>query len=350
MRRCIPPDLTAVVSILVLATVSANSGRSLLNIYPGGQTSVYSAAAEAAYVSLGGIAIVRLGKAGDFAVMACTGISTVLPTKITGDIGVSPIAGTAITGFAMAADVSGTFWKTTDSALVTGKIYAANYAVPTPAMMTTAVGDMRTAYTDASSRLPYAPFESLFNGIEPNPSTIELRAGIIDNIVFTVGVYKWSSVVVMNADITITGSSTDIFVFQIAQTLTVAADVKMILKGGVLSKNIFWSVAGVVSAGARAQLHGVFLAATAVTFVTGANLQGRILAQTFVTLGSATITEPSTLPIACAASDAVLETYSVDATKFSSVYNNWYTDAAIGNYYGWLARILPDENQVSSHL
>jgi hypothetical protein len=38
------------------------------------------------------------------------------------------------------------------SAQVTGKVYAPGYALPTPANLTTAIGDMETAYTDAAGR------------------------------------------------------------------------------------------------------------------------------------------------------------------------------------------------------
>jgi hypothetical protein len=91
---------------------------------------------------------VNLGTAGDFAILTKTGVTNVPGSKITGDIGVSPIAFTAITGFGLSADSSNQF---STSSEVTGKIYAANYAVPTPAKMTTAIGDMEIAYTDGST-------------------------------------------------------------------------------------------------------------------------------------------------------------------------------------------------------
>jgi hypothetical protein len=94
-----------------------------------------------------GPAIVNLGTAGDFVVLAKTAISTTGTTHITGDIGVSPVAATYITGFGLIK--VGTY---STSSLVTGKVYAADYTPPTPAKMTTAIGDMGTAYTDAAGR------------------------------------------------------------------------------------------------------------------------------------------------------------------------------------------------------
>ena len=47
---------------------------------------------------------VDLGTAGNFAVLSKAGISTVPPSAIVGDIGVSPIDSTAITGFDLILD------------------------------------------------------------------------------------------------------------------------------------------------------------------------------------------------------------------------------------------------------
>src|SRR5450759_900613 len=95
---------------------------------------------------------VNLRTAGNFVILAKSGISTTGTTAITGDIGVSPIDATAITGFGLVMDASGTFSTSVPLTLVTGKVYAADYAAPTPANLTTAVSDMETAYTKAAGR------------------------------------------------------------------------------------------------------------------------------------------------------------------------------------------------------
>ena len=90
---------------------------------------------------------VELGKAGDFAILTASGITTVPPSAITGDIGCSPIAGTAMTGWSLSMDSTNTFSTSTQ---VTGKAYGADYTSPTPAKLTIAIADMKTAYTDAA--------------------------------------------------------------------------------------------------------------------------------------------------------------------------------------------------------
>jgi hypothetical protein len=69
---------------------------------------------------------------------------------VAGNVGLSPAAGTFLTGFSLVLDASGTFSTSTQ---VTGELFAASYASPTPSMLTTAISDMQTAYTDASGRI-----------------------------------------------------------------------------------------------------------------------------------------------------------------------------------------------------
>ena len=69
---------------------------------------------------------------------------------VAGNIGLSPAAATYITGFSTVLDSSGTFSTSTQ---VTGEIFVASYTSPTPSMLTTAILDMQTAYTDASGRI-----------------------------------------------------------------------------------------------------------------------------------------------------------------------------------------------------
>jgi hypothetical protein len=124
---------------------------------------------------------VNLGKAASFVILSKSGITNVPSSKITGDLGVSPIAATAITGFALVADKTNTF---STSPQVTGKIYAASYASPTPANLTTAVSNMEAAYTDAAGR--------------KNPNFTELYAGDISGKTLVPGLYKWGTGVVAN--------------------------------------------------------------------------------------------------------------------------------------------------------
>ena len=225
-------------------------------------------------------AAVNLGTAGDFVILAKTGISTTGTTHVTGDIGISPSAASFITGFALTLS-AGSAYST--SALVTGKVYAPGYADPTPANLTTAVLNMGTAYTAAA-------------GLAPNAT--ELYMGDLTGQTLTRGVYKWGSAVNIGAGgVTISGSATDIWIFQIAQNLTLASGAIVHLSGGALASNIFWQVAGQVNLGTTAQMEGIILCQTQIAMNNGATLEGRALAQTAVTLIGNAITQPATVVV-----------------------------------------------------
>jgi hypothetical protein len=226
---------------------------------------------------------VELGTAGDFAILAKTGITTVPDSVITGDIGVSPITFAAMTGFSPIADSSATFYT---SAQVTGQLFGADLIAPTPTKMTAAISDLEAAYTDAAGR--------------PNTdgARINLGAGTLgvsgaESAPLTAGVYTWSTDVTVTANIWLSGSDTEVFIFQTTGDLKMADNLSVTLSGGALAKNIFWQVAGAVTVGAGAHFEGNILAKVAVTFVTGSSLNGRILSQTAVHLQKAVITKPA---------------------------------------------------------
>lgn len=221
---------------------------------------------------------IDLGTAENFVLLSKTGITTTGVTHITGNIGVSPIDSTAITGFGLMLDGSGTF-STSD--LVTGKIYAADYADPTPANMTTAISDMETAYIEAAGRVL--------------PDYTELYAGDISGQTLDPGLYKWGTgVLITNVGVTISGGANDVWIFQIAGDLTVENSAIVTLSGGAQAENIFWQVGGGsgVILGTGCNFEGIIMAAKSITINTGTALNGRALAQTNITLNANIITSP----------------------------------------------------------
>jgi hypothetical protein len=228
-------------------------------------------------------ATVNLGTAENYVILAKSGITTVPASVITGDIAVSPIAGTFMTGFSFfPMESGGTF---SSSSQITGMAFAADYAVPTPALLTTAVGDMQTAFTDAAGRGP---------AVGPR---LNLGSGILGGdfggptAPLTTGVYTFGTGVTIASTIYFEGSDTDVFIIQMAGNLVQAANTNVILNGA-RAENIFWKVSGNVNVLAGAHLEGILLVQTDVTFVTGSSLYGRVLAQTACALQKATITQP----------------------------------------------------------
>jgi ice-binding like protein/Big-like domain-containing protein len=218
---------------------------------------------------------VNLGTAGNYVILAKSGISTVPTSAVTGNLGVSPAAATSITGFSLILDASGTF---STSSQVTGRVHAADYTPPTPANLTTAVSDMQLAFTDAAGRAP---------------GVTELGAGNIGGMTLASGVYKWGTGLLIPTDVTLTGSATDVWIFQIAQNLTMSSAARILLAGGALPKNVFWQVSGAVDLGTTAHFEGVILSQTAIALRTGASINGRLLAQTAVTIDGSTVVQPA---------------------------------------------------------
>jgi len=218
---------------------------------------------------------VNLGVAATYVILAKSGISTVPTSAVTGNLGVSPAAATFITGFSLTSDSTNGF---STSPQVTGKVYAADYTPPTPSNLTTAVGDMQLAFTDAAGRAP---------------GFTEMGAGNVGGMNLVPGVYKWGTGLLIPTDVTLTGHAADVWVFQIAQDLTMSSAAKVLLAGGALPKNVFWQVAGLVDLGTTAHCEGVVLTQTSVTLRTGASINGRLLAQTAVNIDGSSVVEPA---------------------------------------------------------
>src|SRR5207248_4556778 len=174
---------------------------------------------------------------------------------VTGDTGLRAAAARFVTGFSLVADATNVFSSSTQ---VVGKIFAANYAVPTPTRFTTAISNMESAYTDAAGR--------------PTPDFLELGTGNIGGQTLAPGLYKWTSTVTIPANVTIAGGANDVWIFQTSGDLTMAAGKTVTLSGGAQAKNIFWQVAGQATLGANSHFEGVILSKTTITLQTGATM------------------------------------------------------------------------------
>ena len=213
---------------------------------------------------------VSLGEASSFAILSQSGITDVYRSAIVGDVGTSPITGAAL--LLTCGEVS-------------GKIYTVDVAGPLPCsltdatFLTTVVGDMGFAYVDAAGRL--------------SPDFTELGAGEIGGITLTPGLYKWTTGLMITTDVTLSGGPNDVWIFQVAGTLNQANSTRVTLANGAQAKNIFWQVAGATTIGTNAHFEGVVLGKTMIAVNTGASVNGRLLAQTAVTLQMNAITEPA---------------------------------------------------------
>jgi hypothetical protein len=212
---------------------------------------------------------VNLGSAGNFVILAQSAITDVPTSPVTGNVGLSPATGAGI-GLSCAE--------------ITGTVYTVDAAGPLPCrvtdatLLTSAVGAKNTAYTDAAGRAP---------------DYTELGAGNIGGLNLGPATYKWSTGVLMTSDVTLTGGPNDVWIFQIAQGMTLASGVHIILAGGALPKNVFWQTFSAADLGTTSQFNGVILSQTSIAMKTGASINGRLYAGTAVTLDQNTVTQPA---------------------------------------------------------
>ncbi|MDB4879757.1 MAG: hypothetical protein JWL60_1203 [Gemmatimonadetes bacterium] len=262
LRRVPLAHALSVCSLLAVGACAADAPSGLRSSAP-------SRTGASSTLSRVGPAPVDLGSAGSFAVLSKTGVTDVYASAVKGDVGTSPITGAALL---LSCDE------------VTGRILVVDAAGPPCAIndassLTAAVGDMEAAYLDAEGRL--------------SPDVTELGAGEIGGLTITPGLYKWGTGLLITKDVTLSGGPNDVWIFQVAGTLNAANAARITLAGGALARNVFWQVAGAVTIGTTAHFEGIVLAKTLVAVQTGASVNGRLLAQTAVTLQMNTITQPA---------------------------------------------------------
>ncbi|MEO6666584.1 MAG: ice-binding family protein [Nitrospiria bacterium] len=227
-----------------------------------------------------GSACVSLGTAANYAILAKTGVDTIPTSVVTGNVGLSPAARTSLTGWSETSDVTDTY-STSAQVAAPGKLYAADYVGGTTSSdLTTAVGHMQTAYTDAAGRTA------------TSAATTNVGGGTLTSLTLAPGVYEWGTAVTIPTDLTFDGTATDVWILKVAGTLDMAAAKNVILTGGALPKNIFWQVSGAVTIGANTHFEGIILSQTLITFGDLASINGRLLAQTAVNIAATTVTRP----------------------------------------------------------
>lgn len=220
---------------------------------------------------------IDFGAASTFTILTKSGISTTGITSVGGNIGVSPAAATSITGFGLIMNTGG---QSSHTPIVTGNVFAADYAAPTPGNLTVAVNNMETAYTTANGLVTPAPI-------------VDIYAGNISGRILPPGLYKWNTgVLITAAGVTLSGGPNDTWVFQIAQDLTVNGNANITLIGGAQAKNITWVVAGQATLGTNVDFSGNILSKTLISLNTGTKVTGRLFAQTAVTLNASTVILP----------------------------------------------------------
>ena len=238
---------------------------------------------------------VNLGTAANYVILAKSGVSTVPSSAVTGNIGLSPAAGSFLTGWAETANGAPVTYSTSAQVAAPGKLYAANYSGGTTSVdLTTAVADMETALTTANGMAPAGG--ALPGGVPGTACPGTGGTGALGGMTISPGVYTCTVVLDIATGTNVTLSGAGVYVIRTSAGITQASGTQVILAGGALAQNVFWVPALTVSivgtAGATTRMAGVILAQTNIAVGTNATVNGRLLAQTAVTLDAATITVP----------------------------------------------------------
>jgi uncharacterized protein YcfL len=221
------------------------------------------------------LAPIQLGSTSGYALLAGSLITNVPTSKVTGNVGLSPAAGSAITGFGL-TEITGTIY-TVDATGPVGSIMS-------PVLLTAAKGDLTVAYNEAAARTPV-----------PTGTFLNPGSGDMGGLTLVPGLYKFTSnALITGTDLTLTGSATDVWIFQIAAALNMQNGRHIVLAGGARASNIFWQVGSSATIGTTCIFQGTILADQSITVGTGSTVNGRLLARNAaVTIASGTITVPA---------------------------------------------------------
>jgi hypothetical protein len=208
---------------------------------------------------------VGLGSATNFAILAGSGISDVPTSSITGNVGLSPTTGAAITGLTC-AEVTGTTY-TVDGA------GPAPCAVNDPGLLTTARGDARTAF-NATSALP---------GATPLTTDLAGQTLVAGLYSFGAGATNLSGTVTLNAQ----NDPNSVWIFQASSTLITSAgstvsfsNIPSGTTAAQLACNVYWTVGSSATLNSATTFVGTILASASITLVgaTGTTVTGRLFA------------------------------------------------------------------------
>lgn len=217
-----------------------------------------------------------LGGTANFAILAGSAITNVPTSVISGDVGLSPAAGSFITGLTC-AEVSGTIYAVDATGLPC--------FVNNPGLLTTAKNDLVTAFDDAAGQT----------------QTGDITGVNLAGQTLGPGVYNSTGAILISGPTPLTldgnGNADSVFILRAAAAsdLTVAATSRVVLTNSAQPCNVFWKVQSAFLQNTGFTFVGTIFALTQITATANITVQGRLLARNAdVTLIQDTITRPST--------------------------------------------------------
>lgn len=221
---------------------------------------------------------VNLLTADGFAILGGSAISNTPTSTISGDVGLSPTGGTAITGLTC-AEITGTLYDT-NGGYTGGGGGSTACRLQNASLLTAAKNDATTASNDASGRSTTSTVATELGG-----ST--LTDGVYDSAAGTFGI---TGTLTLNGQ----GNADSVFIFKMASTLITASASKVVLTNSAQGCNVYWVVGSSATFGTSSTFIGTVLASASITDNGASTINGRLLASTGgVTLNNTTVTKPS---------------------------------------------------------
>lgn len=224
---------------------------------------------------------VPLGSSVNFAILASAAITNIPTSTITGDVGLTPDAGSNISGFSVPATCPE----------VTGTVYAVDATGPactvvSPTVLADAKEDAEIAFINAR------------DAVRGTPQAI---SGNLNGLTLYPGVYESGSSIEISPGgflyLDAQGDSNAIFIIRSATSITTGAGSEVVLTKGARANNVYWTAGSTVTLGTTSIMKGTMIAGTSISLLSGANLEGRALNQgaaaEAITLDSCTITVPA---------------------------------------------------------
>ncbi len=250
---------------------------------------------------------VDLLSAGNFKVLAASASTIVPPAIVTGNVGATTVTNSGTVN----GNLGGT--TLTNSGYVSGNLWGTTVTNTGTCDGTTTIG------TNTEVPQAQSDYAIVYSNIVGRTADINLATGTdLGGTTLGRGIYESAGSFIINGTLTLTGSSTDIFIFKMISTLSPAVGSNVVLTGGAIASNVYWQVGS--STFINGDFKGNILAYAAITQNAGASIEGNLYTRT----SYIDINGSSVLPVEL--------TYFTAALNNNTVLLNWNTATEVNNY------------------